>query len=304
MKVKLLAHIKQRDDLINNSHYLSESEKKLLRAEGDLLRDVVNLALIEFVKFYVDSCRFRMFQDSLYTLDIAKNTIGALGNLINIIGIDRHKPKLNGPGFMLTTISGGLIILTPILSRGFGKLDSMSRYRALRNIISDVEMVDIHRFELDRLRLARLGQQVSFSSEVGQQNFIKRLDIYEQHQIRCEKQLDLATREVRAGVRVATENVASGIIIGSTKLGLGVPGMVAGFKYPHNHRAADPLIAAGSISYCSGTSYALLDNIRIQVVNERNRRKLKRSRRLPVQVFADRINDLERLELSFKKLGT
>ena len=76
----------------------------------------------------------------------------------------------------------------------------------------------------------------------------------------------------------------------------GICNLTAGFEFPRNQRANFPLVVDGQIAYLAGSSFGAADNIRIQIQAEINRRRLKRQRLLPNQVYADRMKALDDLE--------
>lgn len=288
--------LEERSRLIEKaSSFLNTQDLALLTAEELVLRDLTRLSLHEFVKFYVGSRRFRWFQDSLYVLDITKNVVGATGNIVAIEGLKRGRPIYPGHGGVLVLTSGALIAINPIFSRGVGKVAGIISRRQCRGLV--LGDVDANEIELDRhldafaSALGTAANETELSAELKV--------ILEVHQEQCDllkKKNELAVRELRQGTRAATENVLAGLVVGSTKMTLGILSMVAGYHHTHRSRHANELLEDGSLVYGIGNAIGLADNIRIQLRNEYERYKLKRDRMLPAQVFEDHRHSLDRIE--------
>jgi hypothetical protein len=292
--------LNSRKRLIENCH-LSDEQKQVLQMEGQLLSDLNDITQAEFRYFYLSRHRLLAFQTALYLFDIGRNVTGAIGNGLGIIANNNSNLPLNGPSNVLTTISGGLILAMPVVSRLLGKADQIIESKRLDRLLGAEEFPDTASFNSHRQELKELlDRQMDAGSAPG--TIGQRLSLYAHESFLNFSSLQIADKEIEMGRRVDVDNIAAGEIIGATKLTNGILGTVAGYKYPTYLRANLPLIMDGNIAFLSGTGMGLADNIRLQVVSEYDRYKLQQERKLPEQVFADRLNFLEAEEATVRKL--
>ncbi|MBS1995465.1 MAG: hypothetical protein JSS86_04110 [Cyanobacteria bacterium SZAS LIN-2] len=289
----------RREALIASSS-LGRVDSAIARAEGTVLRDITNLSLEEYENFHVAAHRFKAFQDSIYLLDIAKNTVGAAGNIVQVAANHENRPYVTGHAGVLTTVSGALIIAAPALARGWGKLVGEHHRHRLRQEVYAGAPCQLTKYDLDRKGLQTVINDKVLRGEVVSEKAAALLDTYEGNAAQRAKQVQLAQSELRAGTRAAQENVLLGSIVGTSKVCLGVTTMVAGYRLTsRNHRAND-VILPGNITYASALWVSAAENIRLRVLDEVRRKKLGAQRLLPSQVLADRLTKLEELETNLK----
>lgn len=297
--------LKQRQELVNRAQDISELSAcaQVSNLEGQMLKDIRDLSLLEYARFYVDGRRTLAFQQSLYLLDMAKNVIGATGNGVAKHALHTHNRKHNGPSGVLTTISGALIVATPILSRGVGM--AVGRYEKwrIKDITKNCDIKEVTQLDQDKTQLQQLCEANKDADDDVWEPSLARLALYETHNQSFLQQLELTTREVHAGNLAATENVLSGLFTGGTKMANGITLAIAGHDFHHSGPRTNDLIGAGLITYCVGTSWAMFDNIRIQVKREMVNHRLSKMQRLPGQVLKARLQQLEDMEALLDKVG-
>jgi len=283
---------------------LSDSDLEIAKAEEAVLKDITSMGLAEYVQFHVRAKRFRAFQDSLYVLDIAKNTVGAVGNVMNLKGLHERRPHYAGPGGILTLTSGILIIGTPILSRLYGKAVARMHEKSLTKVLEGIDKRDLHKLNDDRNKLLQLVAARTDKGAISPQSCsaqtLALLSTYEQQSNLKQCQLELASREIRDGTRAATENITVGTAVGGTKVTLGVCSMISGFRYAQQGHKGNSIFQAGTIAYASGSFLTVGDNIRLRIKDEWNRYRLGKKRQLPMQVLGDRLKALDAIESSLK----
>lgn len=291
----------QRASAIAAAH-LEGNDLAIAQAEENVLRDITDMGLQEYSDYHIAAKKFRAFQDSLYIFDIAKNTTGAVGNLVNIVQTHEQRPHLSGGAGVLTLTSGALIMFTPLLAQGVGKVVAASHKRALRPVVAGisphtVDELEIHRSQLNSLLSA---QSSAGGSSTCSSKSVALLSAYDLEASQRRKQFALATREIRAGTRSATENTRAGLFVGSTKVALGVTNMVAGWHLTHHPHKVNSLLQGGTIAYASGAYFAVGENLRLRIVDEVNRKKLGARFELPSQVLSEKIKALDQLETQLK----
>lgn len=283
---------------------LSEGDLEIAKAEEAVLRDITSMGLSEYVQFHIGAKRFRAFQDSLYVFDVAKNTVGAVGALMNLKGLHERRPHYAGPGGVLTLTSGMLIIGTPLLSRLYGKVVGRMHEKSLAKVLDGIEKRDLHKLNEDRNRLLQLMAARTDKGTISQQSCstqtLALLSSYEQQSSLKQCQLELASREIRDGTRAATENITVGTAVGGSKVTLGICSMISGFRYAQQGHKGNSIFQAGTIAYASGSFLTVGDNIRLRIKDEWKRYRLGKKRQLPMQVLGDRLKALDNIESSLK----
>lgn len=297
-KADIDALLEERARLIaDGAGRISQQDLALLAAEEKVLFSLTRLSLHEFVQFYAGTRRFRWFQDSLYVMDIAKNLVGATGNIVAIEGLKRGQPTFVGHAGVLVLTSGALIAANPVLSRGVGKMaGALSRRQCRDLLLDDCEQVKAS-LDNDLEVFSRQLKQAQGETELAQEL----ADILAVHREQCNMirlKSRQAERELRKGTRSATENVLAGLVVGSTKVTLGICALVAGYHHYDSPRRSNQLLQDGSLVYGIGNAIGLAESTRIQLRNEFERHKFKRERRLPGQIYEDNLETLDRIEQS------
>ncbi len=295
MRQELKALLSEREKLVD-SVLMMPTQREVLRWEGEVLKDICNLTFDEYRHFHISIARFRTLQNSLYFGDFLKSSVGWPGNLLGILGQANRNPTLAGPNGICVMTSGVLVALNPIVSRGLGKLMEVKTRKKLNREFGSTEKQDLDDFEKDTRQLKEALMRHRQYGNAPMRACEDRMALYETEDLSRQKAFELGLREIKAGQRTATQNVASAQIVGQTKIVNGIALMIAGFRYPRNQRANFPLTVNGQLTYMCGAYFGAADNIRIQVQAEIARRRLQRQRLLPNQVFADRLKALEELE--------
>jgi hypothetical protein len=268
-------------------------------AEGEVLRDARDLSLAEFERFHIGASKFSAFEKSLYALNIASMGTLASAEIIPMVAAYQRDGSLDGPAAVLAIIVGSVFMATPIVGRSIGKLAGIRDKHFLKECSGDVVARDMAKLDADRDRLKQLCQ-ASGSNET-EAGATARLAVYESQGKNFRDRLEAASNELKAGRRVATQNVLSGALVGGSVIGAESAISVAGFHYATNARRFNTLADAGSITIVGALSYAGLDNLRIHTQAELNKRKLSRKGLLPRQALEGRLKELDEIEATLKK---
>lgn len=106
----------QRDKLIESA---SNDKKAIMLAEGAVLKDIRDLALIEFSKIYVDSRKKRVARDLTTLGTLAVCATGAFPGAYNVIrGVKQVNLKKVGGGGVGFLVSGSILTAAPVLIHG------------------------------------------------------------------------------------------------------------------------------------------------------------------------------------------
>ena len=274
--------------------------KALHLLEQNLLTDMRNLSVAEFARFHIGARRVLWGQQSFYLLDCAKNTVGALGNLVAYNGLRHSKSNLIAPSGLLTTISGAFIIADPIISRLIGS--SVAAYDRFRLNADGMSTAPVRQLQSDTASLQEFCQQHVSGRNADMLPTLTRVVIYEHTSQRFIAQEQQSSNEIRAGARETVQNISAGVLVGSTKCASGITTLLAGLPYKNNPRRANLLMDCGSLAYTVGTGFAVWEQLRIQLTGQSQYCRLKANKRLPAQLVNTRIEELEQMQKSLESL--
>ena len=283
-----LLHKREDAARVESNDFTSENAKTL-STEGAVLKDIKDLLVIEFERFHIGTRSFNTFEKSLYVLNASTNAILAGAEIIPMVAAHRREGKLDGPAAVLAMIVGGMFVVTPLAGRAIGKISALHDKHSLEQTFGGEVSCSFENLSVDESHLAILNP----TSETA---LTSRLAIYESQSKCLRERLDVASAELRAGRRIAAQNVLAGALVGGTVIGSESAIACAGFQYPNNARRFNVLADAGSIGIVGGLSIAMLDNLRIHTQAELNKSKLKREGELPSQTIKARLAELAKLE--------
>ncbi len=262
-------------------------------AEEPVLEDMRDISLGEFKQFHSSARRLYAFQQTLYLTDVARNVLGAFGNRFGWDALrtgDRHNNTRAGVFFVL---SGGLTILNPISSRAVGKVVGEYHKHYIKTCTAGSKGADVEKLNADIANLTKIAT----SPELQNMDLpVLRTALYSEHEDGCRKQVALASRELRAGVLTASENLISGTLIGGAKTAGGIMFLICGSRFPHNGRITNYYLGTGNIIGLSWTPYAILETLRIQVKREFDLHRLRKKGETPGQIIKARLAKLDALE--------
>jgi len=285
-----------------DQQYVSADAAHAHACEVRILGDLRDLLVNEFDGFHIGARRILWTQQSFYLLDTAKNVTGALGNLFGYKAVRQHRRRFNQPAGVLNTVSGALIIINPILSRLMGRcMSTVDRHLLKASGLTKVEG-SMAKLDADYKELDEVCHGGRDRGDSAVASVLNREDVYARHRRHFVEQFERSSKEIRAGNRIAVQNILSAMFVGGTKLSYGIQFDVAGFKYVNDPRMTNVQLGTGPIAYLAGTSYALLDNLRIQVMREITNVKLAKKHQLPGQLIKDQLNQLDEIERSVNSL--
>ncbi|HEY9772343.1 MAG TPA: hypothetical protein V6C81_00885 [Planktothrix sp.] len=284
------AEIAARDKLIEEH---PDELTEMRKLESVVLNDHRNLPLAEFEDALLYARSRIAQQQAFYFLDIFKNATGASGNLMGFKALSDHRRYYNVSAGLLSTISGGLIMIDPILSRLCSSAVSKIQQRNLSKYQLNSLQVDTFRTEAHLNALREYCRSHKTSNDPRIASVLGRVWAYDETGQQFARHFDRNAQALIRGDRIAIQNMGSGLFVGASKIGTGVPLMIAA---SYERPVANSLIFAGNVSYLTGTTYSLLDNARIQYKREIDNHRLSAQHELPSQLVRARLARLEEME--------
>ncbi len=296
LRAELDAQMAQRNAL-ERTVSVSAPQAKILVSEGRLQRDLRDLILIEYGQYHSSAIKLHWFQNAAYVLDFAKNGTGASGGIISIEGNHLRHPKWTGAAALLTTISGTMILVIPFAGRVAGNwAGTVDRHIVNHDYGHTIAQTTADAYRDRALFMDALEQDKVSQPDAAATNAHTRLyaytqicDIMKDHEVNI-------NRFLKRAKSATIENVIYASITGSTKVTLGITGMIAGWHYYKSPWMASRLQAAGNTAYTSGTAFSLLENARVLTENQITHYQLQGEHLLPSQIYKGRLQTLETVE--------
>ncbi len=296
------ADLAERIQLVAQERAVSTCAADVHTAEGAVLEDTKQLLVCEFAGYRIGARRTFVTQQSFYLLDVARNVTGALSNLYGYKAVFFRNRLFNQQAGALMLVSGGFLMMDPIVSRLFGRAEvAFDGWLLRKQGLPRVKGLE-EKLNKDYDALEAACKEGVSKSEKATVAVTSRLEVFDKHSDRFDAQLVARQKEVSAGNKVATQNILSGLFIGGMKVGNGVPFTLAGFKYFNSARRTNVLLGAGAVPSVVGSFYGVFDNFRIQLNREITYHKQKTKHQTPGELLNKQLEDLEGLEKQVRAL--
>jgi hypothetical protein len=190
---------------------------------------------------------------------------------------------------------------TPVFGRTSGNLAGLVDRRIVSKDFAEKQSARTSEFNSDRQRLSVLLAAKHDKASNLDSFSVRSHDVYERvGQLLAAEERSTSIERKRAKQTTA-ENVVFGTIVGSSRIGQGVTGMLAAWEYPNQKWMASRMTAAGSTAYGAGTAFNIIETARVRLTDELQTRALRRKGLLPSQELQKRLSGLSEIQDS---LGT
>jgi hypothetical protein len=252
----------------------STAKSKIFTLEANLLKDIRNKSLVEFNRLETNASRVlvgRVIEDGA---SFTRNTVGTIGNTINLVAIYEHNRRLDGEGAILNLTAATMITVRPLLSNlGSYISTKLSDHIASKNF-PDIERTEEVNFASDLTQLQNACDRAAISPRME-----KRLIVYRKLQAQFDEDDNLASKEQQRLKQIAIRRYRESIY-GPTKLAQSTMVIIVGFR-KDNPVADNRLLAAANLTYTSGQAFNIFELQRERIVDEVNHHNLKINGMLP-----------------------
>lgn len=275
-------------------------ERRLYEAEGKVLRDVRDLGINEFVRYYSDSKSATAFFRTSYLWAAASNALAASGGIVGYQasltrrGTARQRTRRGGYGGIADIIAGSMNQATPLVVR----LAAFAAERGARNKLckqldcnEPVQLDNLHEDQEKLHELVATTPQLSARGSVFRDTVLaKTTQLFDEHE-------KLRLGDVKAKKRRLVSQLIFFSGIGMPKTVNGIGTAVAAFKYTDaaHKQSAFRTIGYTATTYGIGYSVAMAELIRNQLMNEIRTIKAKKAGTSAGQVLKRELGELEEL---------
>lgn len=303
LKNEIAVLTSKRDELVQlekaNPAFLPQAQ--LHELEGNVLQDLRDQALLEFQRYHLGARRQLAFQQMQYFLDFASNTTGAIGFNFAYLSLHRGRRVWNYRAGVMFTVSGALTMGGPIVSRLFGKALSEYHRGKLKETLNDAENKEVAKLAADKDALERFVKSGQVHPDLVQ-DVLSRCDCYSLTSKRFEDQVQSASKQLARARLIATENVGAGLYTGGSRVAGGVLFIIPGYLQLYNRstetagRITNSLLLTSGIIGLPASGFRIFDTLRIQARGEMDRARLARQGKLPADLIAARLKELDLTE--------
>ena len=290
--------IQKRDKLMASYEHPTPLQKRFLDTEGKVLKDVRNLALLEFAQFYTRARSRAVARDVSYLNGSAIATTGgfqgSLNGMMSVINKRRMQALPAGLGFLE---SGALIVAAPWINKGAAKLTGKIASKKIKKKLGDLGKTTIKELEANLKELKDLTAQLP--EELKPRHMTHRIDLYDDGRDVFEQQALFNAIEKNKSKKEFWERVVFNSAIGGTKMAWGINLAYAGAAFPTGGgRSLEQfrrIVANGSTTFVVGTSIWMLDTIQARSRGEIDLYTMGTQLATPIHKLNRRLDQLRKL---------
>jgi len=278
----------QIDDLQQQYDALPAAHAGAYLAEGSVLKDIRNNCLGEFVRLDRNAALISTGQAIEDTVSLSRNTVGGVGNSINVLAIFRNNKRLNGEGALLNLTAASMITARPFLSNIGGWLAKRSNNQLTKELLGGAQTVNDERLASDLETLKSCHAQSAALAKTRLAIYGTQLDRYRGEKELAEEEKTKAKQTVLRRFRES--------IYGPTKLAQSTLNVIIGFRSQNNSTADNRLDAAGNLTYTSGQIFNIAELVRERLVDEARHARQAADHMLPEQRLGRQIEAIDKMQ--------
>lgn len=291
-KLKGIDDLLSQRDAVVNAHSGSPAYEYAI-AEGKVLRAMRNSFINEYTQFSIDTRSYLAFQNLFYLLNTSYNIVGATAAGIAHKAV--KEPELNGPANILFIVSGGLAMVSPVLSTGYARWMKHHARKAIEKELNEKPQFYPGLLEQECKKLQAVVPETG-GTLIPSLPVTERLGLYSQSSELFQKQLANETKIMRKLEKVALQTSELGPLIGGCLMTQGILGTVGYYKYTVQPRKQIGKYYGGAIVGTVGTSAAVVGNAAWLLASYSYERSLAKKKQLPRQLIQERLDHLADLE--------
>jgi hypothetical protein len=296
-KVKAIALRDEIDGLMNQrsqaiaNHVGAPQEQEMLTAEGKVLRDLRDLELDEYGRYYSAARRARSVQNAYYIPEIMQRGVALSAAIVGTVAQERQEVNDFGCFGVLQCVGALLQIASPIAAVTTNKIQEGRAKKALVPVLTGQQIHSVGELDNDRKHFEDLALTATGSPQFGQ-----RATVYKMARDNASASLALSQREEAAAKKL----FKTAFILKSFAAGMltsyGVISMCGGYTKITNLRHISELGLAAALQLEILTLYGFADGCIRFPLNEMRIAKARAAGLLPGQVLSTRINNLDHME--------
>ena len=283
---------------------VSPDERQLYESEGVLLKDVRNLSLNEFARFYCDAKANKAAMFVAYFMAGTINALAASGGITgNAAAALKHhtahyKIRLGGYGGIADSIAGSMNQSVPLVLALSAK---HARLRSRKSICQELDCQEPAQLDAFHDHQTQFHQLVASKRQPGVHGAVLYDGVFQEEAAIFDEHEKLRLGDQRAARRRLADQLIFSAGIGAPKAINGIGITVGAYKYTNNDHERFTAFGAPAIVYGIGYSLAAAELLRYQTTNEIHNYKAKKAGTDQGQVLKREIAQLDQLTNNLQK---
>lgn len=284
----------ERNKLVLASN-VTAPEKDIENAEQKVLTDLRDIAVQEYINYYVGARRLRTYQNMFYWLDLGEKVTGVLSLQEGLEAVRRNKTKILTQFGWLQLVSAALVELTPPLAKLYSGIRAHISQRFIDSYMNGIPSLMAENLDADRKHLQDL--YLNAGAARGQtllNNLIARDALYRMEtetfyalQAMKNREKDEERRQFKWTMFIRTLACVS-------KANFGIcTGLLIGDGRQTAPRKITELLFAGTLPYEVALDVNVLDKFNTFYRQEKKEGRLKSENELPGQIYRARLERLD-----------
>lgn len=269
-----------------------ERDLTTYRAEARILKDTTERSLARFIS--LESAASGMSAGQLIedVVSATRNTVGTVGNSINVAADFTKDKRFNGNGDIMNLIAASMITTRPLMSNLGEYLAKHANRAQERRNFPLLDRATSFRLASDFEQLQMCRQLTSITPSLS-----SRLAIYEQERKAFDEEDSLSLYEHERSRQIKLRRFRESLY-GPTKMAQSIMNSVVNFRNLDNANADYRLQAVANTTYTSGQVFNISELVRERVLDEKEHAALSKLQMLPEQRIQTNIRRLENMQTS------
>jgi hypothetical protein len=274
------------------------SIKEICECEGKLLKLFRDWCIYEFADVYADVKAYQSSNNVYYAMDLTANSLVGAVYLLSQSALT--KPQVGKTAAVTGIVSDSFYIGSAPVSAVAYKLLYNRAYKNFGKEMKQKLYDPESEAKVEMVRLEKLLANAPVE-RIGPFGSHARLELLELWSARYDEYVRKNEEELRHLAKVSQQNVIQGPVISSSYLATDVMGAIAAFRLEGHPRGVDSLAFAGSISSTAGSAAFFMLSNQWLISENRFEKKLRKEGKLPEQLIAQRLSQLDDLDKRLAK---
>ena len=271
-----------------------DPDLSVYKAEAQVLRNMTQRSIARFISLEARASGIALGQIIEDTVSLTRNTVGTIGNAINVAATFDGDKRFNGNGDILNVIAASMLTTRPFMSN-IGAYLSKRSNKAQES--RDFPLLD----QSAKLRLQSDFDQLQLAGQISPLTppMASRLALYEDERKTCAEEDSLSSYEQEKSKQIKIRRFRESLY-GPTKMAQSIMGCVINFRNLDNANSDYRLNAAANATYSSGQMFNISELVRERIGDEKEHSALSKLHMLPEQRIEKNIHRLEEMHAKLK----
>ncbi len=256
-------------------------------AEGAVLREVKDVALSQFARYYGEFKGQRVRQQLNYVLTATSNALSGTGSYVGIVATRKKKAKLGGTGGITDIVSGSMNISVPLVVR----IGDWTQTRLIQAIYCR-RLQCSRKYSLEAVRHHIAAMRAADKLSSLDDCLLEDEKVLAHLEQIVEDQEQFRLKTAKGASRHLAENEINALVGGGAKVVNGIGTVVGTYSHPRYERDRLRVTGAASMVYSTGNIISGVETLRAHISNEVKFHKQGKAGQRPAQVWQRQVDQI------------